>query len=199
MLASINPLGERARRARWGWTAWWYTLGSTIGGLATGAVGGAVGRALHWTVAPTPFVVGIVVLIACAVAVALDLGIGGTSVPSMHRQVNEDWLAHYRGWVYGGGFGLQLGSAVATTVTTAAVYVMVVLAVLSGSVGSGLLIGGVFGACRALPILAVARADDPSRLREVLGRTHAVAGLGRVVAIAALVVVAVSSLVALVV
>ena len=35
------------------------------------------------------------------------------------RQVNEDWMARYRGWAYGAGFGLQLGLGVVTIVTTA--------------------------------------------------------------------------------
>src|ERR1700736_2781815 len=153
MLASINPLGERARRTRWGRTAVWYTLGSIAGGLAIGAASGGIGVVLRDLASPTQEVVGLVALVACVAGLVADLGVGGVRLPSWRRQVNEDWLAHYRGWVYGTGFGFQLGAAVATTVTTAAVYVMLVLAVLSGSVAHGLLIGATFGAVRALPLL----------------------------------------------
>jgi hypothetical protein len=96
--------------------------------------------------------------------------------------------------VYGTGFGFQLGTGVVTTVTTAAVYVLLVLAVLSGSMGSALLIGAVFGIVRALPLLAVGGAHDPERLRAVLGRMHAIAGVGRVAAVGGLFLVAAASL-----
>jgi hypothetical protein len=194
MLASINPLGERARRTRWGRTVVWYVLGSTAGGLLIGATAGAVGVGLRWLTTPSPAAIGIVVVAACVAGLLLDLGPAGLRVPSRRRQVNENWLGHYRGWVYGTGFGFQLGTGVATTVTTAAVYVLMVLAVLSGSMGSALLIGGVFGVVRALPLLAVGRAHDPERLRAVLGRMHAIAGLGRVAAVGGLFLVAAASL-----
>src|ERR1700674_244197 len=127
MLASINPLGERARRTRWGRTVVWYALGSTAGGLTVGAACGVIGSALRALVPPSADVVGFVVLASCAVGLILDLGVAGLHVPSRRRQVNEDWLGHYRGWVYGSGFGFQLGTGVATTVTTTAVYVLLVL------------------------------------------------------------------------
>ena len=37
------------------------------------------------------------------------------------RQVNEDWIGRYRGWVYGAGFGAQLGLGFAVFVMTCAV------------------------------------------------------------------------------
>jgi hypothetical protein len=198
MLASINPLGERARRTRWGRTVIWYTLGSTAGGLVVGAGSGLVGAGLWRLTSPSPTALGLVVVGACATGLLLDLGVGGTRVPSRRRQVNEDWLGHYRGWVYGTGFGFQLGTGVATTVTTSAVYVMVVLAVLSGSIGRGLLIGAVFGFVRAVPILTVGRAHDPERLRAVLGRAHAIAGVSRLLAVGGLFLVAAAGLAVLV-
>ena len=110
MLASINPLGERARRTRWGRTAVWYTLGSIAGGLAIGAASGGIGVVLRDLASPTQEVVGLVALVACVAGLVADLGVGGVRLPSWRRQVNEDWLAHYRGWVYGTGFGFQLGA-----------------------------------------------------------------------------------------
>ncbi len=198
MLASINPLGERARRTRWGRTVVWYMLGSTAGGLVAGAGSGVVGAGLRWLASPSPGAVGLVVVGACATGLLLDLGVGGAGVPSRRRQVNENWLGRYRGWVYGTGFGFQLGTGVATTVTTSAVYVMLVLAVLSGSIGRALLIGAVFGTVRALPILAVGRADDPERLRAVLSRAHAIAGVSRVAAVGGLFLVTAASVAVLV-
>jgi hypothetical protein len=46
--------------------------------------------------------------------------------------VNRTWLDRYRSWVYGAGFGWQLGVGVATFVMSATVYLMVVLAALTG-------------------------------------------------------------------
>jgi sulfite exporter TauE/SafE len=197
MLASINPLGERARRTRWGRTVVWYTLGSTAGGAAVGAACGLAGRLIGWSVSPSLAAVGVIVVASCAVGLVLDLGVGGARVPSRRRQVNEDWLGHYRGWVYGTGFGFQLGTGLATTVTTSAVYVWLVLAVLSGSVGRGLVIGATFGLGRALPILAVAGAHDPERLRGVLSRAHALAGPSRLAVVGCLFMVGAASVAAL--
>jgi hypothetical protein len=198
MLASINPLGERARRTRWGRTVVWYTLGSAAGGLVIGAGSAVVGTGLRQLASPSPSAVGLVVVGACAIGLLMDLGVGGAGVLSRRRQVNENWLGHYRGWVYGTGFGFQLGTGVATTVTTSAVYVMLVLAVLSGSVGHALLIGAVFGVVRAVPILTVGRAHNPERLRAVLSRAHAIAGMSRFAAAGGLFLVAAASLAVLV-
>ena len=194
MLASINPLGERARRTRWGRTVFWYTVGSVAGGVTVGATAGVVGAGLRWLVSPSPDAVGVVVAAACVTGLLLDLGVTRGGVPSRRRQVNEDWLGRYRGWVYGTGFGFQLGTGVATTVTTAAVYVMLIVAALSGSIGGALLIGAVFGLVRAVPIVAVRRAHDPEQLRVVLSRAHAIAGVSRVATMSGLLLVAAASL-----
>ena len=45
----------------------------------------------------------------------------GFGPPFLCRQVNEAWLSKYRPWVYGGGFGWQIGAGVTTYVMTAAV------------------------------------------------------------------------------
>ena len=45
------------------------------------------------------------------------------AAPGPRRQVNERWLDEYRGWVYGLGFGAQLGLGVTTVITSAATYV----------------------------------------------------------------------------
>ncbi len=190
MLASINPLGERARRTRWGRTMTWYLLGSTAGGAAIGAVAGALGVGLHAALSPSHTALAIAVAVVCAVVVALDLGVGGLKLPTVHRQVNEDWLSKYRGWVYGTGFGFQLGFGVATIVTTATVYVALALAVLSGSLLGGVVIGATFGLVRALPLLAVRAVHDPASISAVLRRAAAWSGRAQALAVAGLIAVA---------
>jgi MFS family permease len=161
MLASIHPLGERTRNSRWGITVTAYIIGSVAGGMFTGAALGWLGRL---TLPP---------LTTATVAVAMILvGIIGASIdllrlplPTWHRQVNEDWLSTYRGWVYGSGFGFQLGMGLVTIVTSASIYATFLIAFLSASWTTGALIGAVFGLSRALVILQVARVDRPEDLR----------------------------------
>jgi hypothetical protein len=199
MLASITPLGERARRTRWGRTMGWYLVASTAGGALIGALAGALGVGLRALVDPSTLAVGITVVVACVAGLAFDVPFPGLTLPTVHRQVNENWLAHYRGWVYGTGFGFQLGLGVVTIVTTATVYVALLLAVLTGSVLGGAVVGATFGLVRSLPLLAMRRVHDPEGIRRVLRRAAGWAGRARVLALGCLGVVAAVSLVALVV
>lgn len=167
MLGSITPLGERGHARRWAATVTHYVLGSVLGGALVGAVAGLAGAGLT-AVGGRPSAVGVLGVLAglCLLGVLLDLGVGGLRLPTVHRQVNEDWLVRYRGWVIGAGFGFQLGLGVVTIVTTATVYVMLAAALLSGSAAVGLVLGVVFGLARALPLLAARRVTSSSRLRE---------------------------------
>jgi hypothetical protein len=187
MLASISPLGERARGNHWGRTVAWYVTGSLAGGLVTGGVAGALGAGLTAAATPDAATRAGLVILASIVALVLELGAFGARLPSNHRQVDETWLTRYRPWVYGGGFGFQLGLGVVTIVTTATLYLTIVLAVLSGSFASGLVIGATFGLARAVPILLVHRAGDPGTLRGVVRGVHSQGRAARRVALGALV------------
>jgi len=160
MLGSINPLGERARGSRWGLTVGFFAVAAL-------AAGGAGGAALGWFGSVTLDGTEITArLVAFAVVVlagtALDLRVAGVRLPTIRRQVNEDWLGRYRGWVVGAGFGAQLGVGVATIVTTSAVYASIAAAVLVATAPAGLAIGLAFGGARALSMAGAAGADDPA-------------------------------------
>ncbi len=170
MLASIHPLGERARDRRWSVTVSAYVLGSTVAAALLGTALGAVGGLLPLT----PSVTAVLVVALCAAALAFDLRVGGLRLPTVHRQVDKDWLDRYRGWVVGLGFGFQLGLGVVTIVTTAAVYLTLALALLTGSVAGGAAVGATFGLVRALVILAVANVRRPDQLRTALRRMQGV-------------------------
>jgi sulfite exporter TauE/SafE len=95
----------------------------------------------------------------------VELRAGGLRLPTVRRQVDEDWLARYRGWVYGVGFGFQLGLGAVTIVTTAGVYLAWALALLSGSAGRGAVVGVAFGLARAIPVFGLASVQRPDQLR----------------------------------
>jgi hypothetical protein len=185
MLASITPLGERGRGSRWAVTVVAFAGAATVAGAALGALLGAVGRiTLSGTVGAEGRLAALAVLLAGAVA--LDLG--SRRVPGPRRQVNERWLDEYRGWVYGSGYGGQLGVGFTTVVMSAATYVAVAAAFLSGRAGEGALVMGCYGAIRGVTPLLGARVSTPIallRLHHALGRWHAPVRLAGVTALLA--------------
>jgi MFS family permease len=160
MLASITPLGERARGSRWGLTVAFYVAAATLAGAAVGAAAGALGG-LVWD--GDDSIDARAAILAGALAVGLLLDLGGR-LPTLRRQVNEDWLREYRGWVYGAGFGGQLGLGVTTIVTTSLVYVTLLAAFLSAGVLRGAAVAGAFGLARGATLLAGARVRRPDDL-----------------------------------
>ena len=170
MLASITPLGERSRGFSWGLTASAFAVGTVAAGAVAGAAGGALG-----SLAPAGTwrdVAGLAVLVA---ALSVDATPLSGRLPSTRRQVNEDWLGRYRGWVYGVAFGAQLGAGVVTVVTSAAIYAAVLGAVLSGTPAAGAAVGAAFGATRGLALLPAHAAADAAgllALHDRLGRAE---------------------------
>ncbi|MGI8806531.1 MAG: sulfite exporter TauE/SafE family protein [Acidimicrobiales bacterium] len=189
MLASIHPLGERARDRRWGLTVSAYVVGSTVAAALLGALLGGLGGLLPLG----PGSVAVVVGVLATSALAFDLGLGGLRLPTVHRQVDKDWLGRYRGWVVGAGFGVQLGLGVVTIVNTAAVYLALALSLLTGSVVAGAVVGATFGLVRALLIFVVARVRRPEQLRSALRRVQSWRPLSERIAIAVQAAVAVSA------
>jgi MFS family permease len=162
MLGSITPLGERGRGQRWGVTVTAHVLGAALAGAAIGAVLGGIGAMAPGAMAAAWRVAALVVGLVGAVVV--DLAAGPGRLPGARRQVNEDWLHRYRGWVYGAAFGAQLGVGVATFVTTATVYAMLLAALLTASPVLGAVVGGAFGLARGASVLASARIHAPDQV-----------------------------------
>jgi hypothetical protein len=178
MLSSITPFGERGRGHRYGVTAAWFVVGAVLGGATLGAVaaGGAAALAAAG-VRPASHLGALlaVAVVASLGGAALDAGVFGDVIPLWRRQVDDGWLRRFRSWVYGIGFGWQIGAGVVTYIMTAAVFVTVVLAALTASPwwAAGIVTG--FGTVRGLAVLLTARASTPERLR-VLHRRLADAG-----------------------
>jgi hypothetical protein len=162
MLASITPLGQRGRRASWTATVIAFVLACVAGAALVGAVLGLSGRLLG---GPPGGRTGLEILLgALALGLILELGPGPLKLPTTRRQVNEEWLGRYRGWVTGAGFGGQLGVGVVTVVNSSLLYVAQLAALLSSTVTLGVVIAGCFGVSRAATLLVTAGVDSPERL-----------------------------------
>jgi hypothetical protein len=181
MLSSITPIGERGRRQRFRSTASWFVAGATMGGACLGGVCLVLARIVA-LLSPSPATEAALVATASMVCAASELGLGGFSLPIHRRQVNELWLDKYRGWVYGAGFGLQIGSGLATYITTGAIYLTILLSALTTLPLGPLVVGTVFGMIRGLTVLLGRRIQSPEALRQIHRRlAHLDSAAGRVV------------------
>jgi hypothetical protein len=166
VLSSITPFGERSRGHRYGVTAGWFVAGAVSGGACLGAVAvglTAAASSLHLSQHPA-WLAGAVAVIAGAAA-AVDAGAFGEVIPIWRRQLNDAWMSRYRNWVYGAGYGWQLGVGVATYIMTAAVFAVPLLAALTGEPVTALAICVAFGLVRGMVVLLTARASSPAQLR----------------------------------
>ncbi|HEX4217235.1 MAG TPA: hypothetical protein VHZ02_02600 [Acidimicrobiales bacterium] len=163
MLSTITPIGEQARGARFATSATWFVVGGVAGGATLGGVLALVAAgvgALHLTAGT----IGVVACVAALVAAGSDSRLAGVQVPIHRRQVNEVWLDRFRPWVYGAGFGWQIGSGLVTYIMTAAVYLVAVLAVMTGNPWAALGVGILFGTVRGLAVLLGRVITTPARL-----------------------------------
>jgi hypothetical protein len=165
MLASITPLSEEGRGHRFRHTAFWYVAGSLLGGATLGLCIAALTVAVG-AIALTSHEVILVALIAGAIAVLSDTGAGGFHLPVHHRQVNERWLDCFRPWVYGVGFGWQIGTGLATYIMTAGVYLMIVLSALNREPWLSFAFGLLFGLVRGLSVCLGRHILSPETLTE---------------------------------
>jgi hypothetical protein len=173
MLASISPFGERARGQRWGTTVSAYLVASTVGGALVGGLLGVAGAGATRLVGDAPAFRLVALAALGLLGLALDAGVGGSRLPGPARQVDETWLGAYRGWVYGGGFGFQLGAAFTTIVSASITYLAFACAFLAATFAGGVVVGATFGLARALPLLLNGRVHDPTGLRSLLRRADA--------------------------
>ena len=163
MLATITPLAERGRGHRYRSTAGWFIAGGTVGGMTLGLVMAGLSLGVQ-AASPSPVALAAVACVAALVAAASDARLGGFHLPFHSRQVNERWLDQFRPWVYGAGFGWQIGAGLVTYIKTAALYLMIVLAALTTSPAAALAIGTLFGLVRGLAVLLGRRSTSPAAL-----------------------------------
>jgi hypothetical protein len=172
MLSTITPIGERGRGARYRATAIFFMAGAVLGGAALGALAALLAIAVAALGLP------VMATAALAAAAALTAAVSDSprtafALPIHRRQVNERWLDTFRPWCYGLGFGLQIGSGLATYITTASVYLFVFLAALSGRTAVALGAGLLFGLLRGSSILLARHVATPDALRALHLRLQA--------------------------
>ena len=183
MLSSITPMTEAGRGNRFAVTATWFVVGGIVGGASLGLVAAVGAAGLDLLDLSLATRVGIGGLVAVATA-AIDLGAFGVQLPLFKRQVDDAWLRRYRSWVYGAGFGWQIGFGVATYIMTAGVFLTIALAVLGASPVAAVAIGTTFGLVRGSAVYIGRSATSPAALSAVharlddLGPTARLAALG---------------------
>ena len=163
MLSQLTPVGEASRGYRYRTTATWFVLGAVVGGATLGAVMAALAAAVSAMGATSTALLAIAAGLAGLGAV-VDSGVLGVMPPFFKRQVNEYWLSKYRAWVYGSGFGWQIGAGVTTYIMTAAVFVTVAFGALTAGPLAALALGVFFGFVRGLAVLLTARARNTTEL-----------------------------------
>lgn len=156
--AQLHPLGESGRGNRWGVTIGFFALGSAFAGGLLGASTAALGALAFSGDSGPLWLTGLI----AAIAGALDLS--PLRPPTPRRQVNENWINRYRGWVYGAAFGIQLGIGFAVFVMSWGYYAMLGAAFLAGSPMIGASIGIVFGLSRGLILYLSKGVDSPAKL-----------------------------------
>jgi hypothetical protein len=195
MLSKITPMAEPTRNYTYRGTVAWFVVGATLGGATLG-VPVALAAAGIGALDLAPEVALGLAGVAAAVCAASDAQLGGFRLPGHRRQVDDTWLDTYRSWVYGGGFGWQIGVGLATFIVTAAVYLTMVLAALTGSPVVAFAICLLFGFTRGLAVLISRTATSPERLGRLHQRFDALAPVSRRLTIGFQVVLAVVALAA---
>jgi hypothetical protein len=163
MLATVTPLAEQARGHRFRSTAAWFIAGGTAGGATLGLLMAALALGVR-AAAPSTVTLAVVACAGAVLAAASDTRLGGFRLPFHSRQVNERWLDQFRPWVYGAGFGWQIGAGLVTYIKTAALYLMIVLAALTASPATALAVGALFGLVRGLAVLLGRGITSPATL-----------------------------------
>ena len=163
MMSTITPISERAKGHSYVATSLWFVVGATVGGMTLGCAMALGAEGVH-ILQLSQSSLGLLALGAVLISMGSDLGVGGLNLPIHRRQVNERWLDHYRAWVYGAGFGWQIGTGLATYITTAAVYLMIVLGALSADPMVALALGAGFGLLRGLAVFLTHRIASTTEL-----------------------------------
>src|SRR5688572_13595119 len=159
MVGQIGPLVQVGRKKT---ALALHVLGGLTGGVALGVLlgfGGLLLRAALGDALNTVFVV--VVTAALLYAAAVDLGVLRVRPITWQRQTPGSWpcsMGHYPGIF---AWGVDLGIGVTTRIPYQSLLVLPIAALFAGDLATAVAITGVYGASRALAVVAaVATAGD---------------------------------------
>ncbi len=163
MLSTITPVAEAGRGHSFRSTSTWFVIGSVVGGLTLGSLMAAIAALTARFGLTASLALGITV-VASLLAAASDGRLAGFHIPGHDRQVNERWLDRYRSWVYGAGFGWQIGVGVATYIMTSALYLLILMGGLTAEPVFAIALGALFGLVRGLAVYLASGLDSTERL-----------------------------------
>ena len=163
MLSTITPLGEAGRGHDFRSTSTWFVVGSVMGGVTLGLLMAGLARIADGLGATPDLVWGIITAAALTTA-ASDGRVGGFHLPGHDRQVNERWLDQYRPWVYGAGFGWQIGVGLGTYIMTAGVYLLILVGGLTADPLLAVFLGALFGLSRGLAVFLASGFDSTEKV-----------------------------------
>jgi|GEM_PF-3650575 len=140
------------------WAFHW-TAGHILGGMIVGGVSGWVGS----KISAGPGFYGLILLaLICVVCALHQFQIINFPLPQLRRQVSRFWMQKLHWNIVALGYGVQLGSGIATRIKVATTYVFIGCAFLSGTFYMGAVIGAGFGLARAiLPVIIGPRVSSP--------------------------------------
>lgn len=128
------------------WLSCWMA-GHLVGGAIIFGLTGWLGSIFSTWLLP----VSILILgIGCGLGALHQFKVFQLPMPQLNRQVSRLWLAHVNRNLTAFGYGLQLGSGLATRIKVITTYFVFGCAFLSGSLAEGAIIGVVFGLARAI-------------------------------------------------
>lgn len=152
MVAQIGPLVQVGRKKT---ALAFHVLGGLVGGAAIGVVLGFAGLLLRAALGERLDTVFVIVVPAALIyAAAVDLGVLRVRPITWERQTPGSWpcaLGHYPG-IFGWGFDLGLG--ITTRIPYQSLLVIPLAAFLSGNLATAVAITAVYGASRALAVVA---------------------------------------------
>ncbi len=150
---------SKSLAGRWlGWSLSW-VFGHLLGGAALGAM---LGYAGSYVPARFRIPMGAGLAAMSLLWAVAELGWLALPMPQLQRQVQRPWILRLPPLLTALGFGVQLGSAVMTRITSMTTYALLCCAVLSGSAAAGALWMGLFGLARAvIPLFVSLRLDSP--------------------------------------
>lgn len=153
MIYVIVPLGQQAKDIRlWVARVIVYVVASILGGATMGFLFALLGKPLRLLFFGNPLIPTAILGVASLLYALHELGVLRLSAPQSHWQVPNYWGVS-RPIAGTFVYGWMLGAGVFTFIPFASFYILLGWDMLSASLITGLLLGGLYGLTRGLPAM----------------------------------------------